>query len=333
MPSAEPSNPYMDKAYKEAGRKQLPSPKRVLFRPLFNTVGGGLSADIYLPSSSVPASGYPVAIYIHGGGVVIGDTQGILRAAHQAAHLLAAGIAVVSIEYRLQPHVTTSEICGDVMYALEWVRGQRGPGLAGAIGAKVDGERVAVWGHSSGGQLSSWLGLSANPPLRAVIDGFGYNVCPLDLKNETPALIEARNKVLPLPAASSTKDMDDDSWINSPDQGERDRLAYAKALFAVGNTIPEGFPTPLDDPYSLASTVKSSPPFLILHGTADEAVPLAISEKFHDAMIKNGHDSTLVKVEGAGHGWKVEKGGEGRLGERWEIDEKAFKWFAEKILA
>ncbi|KAM0755429.1 alpha/beta-hydrolase [Meredithblackwellia eburnea MCA 4105] len=314
--------------WKAAGKKLVPTPKRILFRPLDNTTFGGLWADVYLPSTGAPASGYPAAMYIHGGGVCQGNTEGILRVAHQAAQLLEAGILVVSIDYRLQPHVILSEICGDVQFGLDWVR--QG-GLGEAIGSKIDAERVGVFGHSSGGQLSSWLALTAQPPIRAVVDGFGWCILPLDLQNETEELKAARAKIINLPAASSTRERMDPSWINDPDQSEQDRLAYVIALFGAGNTIPEGKPTPAEDPWSLAKS--PSPPFLVVHGTEDPAVPYDISVRFHQKLVDAGVDATLVPVPGAGHGWAVEKGAPGVEGERWDIDEKCMKWFSEKILA
>ena len=50
------------------------------------------------------------------------------------------------------------------------------------------------------------------------------------------------------------------------------------------------------------------PPFLIVHGTRDVGtsrgqVPLAQSIAFHEKLLRAGGETTLLKLEGAGHGF------------------------------
>ncbi|MCU1676901.1 MAG: Esterase/lipase-like protein [Frankiales bacterium] len=44
-----------------------------------------------------------------------------------------------------------------------------------------------------------------------------------------------------------------------------------------------------------------APPFLVIHGTADEEVPFAHSQDLHDALRALGVDSSMTGVDGAGH--------------------------------
>jgi dipeptidyl aminopeptidase/acylaminoacyl peptidase len=44
-----------------------------------------------------------------------------------------------------------------------------------------------------------------------------------------------------------------------------------------------------------------SPPFLLVHGTADWLVPYAQSEQLHAALTAAGADCRLVPVDGAQH--------------------------------
>lgn len=44
------------------------------------------------------------------------------------------------------------------------------------------------------------------------------------------------------------------------------------------------------------------PPFLIIHGTADELVPVEQSRELHRALLDFGVQSELIEVEGGGHG-------------------------------
>ena len=47
---------------------------------------------------------------------------------------------------------------------------------------------------------------------------------------------------------------------------------------------------------------KTSAPFLIIHGDKDNLVPVAQSKMLDDALKAAGVESTLIVVEGAGHG-------------------------------
>ena len=60
------------------------------------------------------------------------------------------------------------------------------------------------------------------------------------------------------------------------------------------------------DPLSLSplhQITSSVPPTIIYHGTADKTVPFASAERFHQAMLKAGLQSTLIPFKGRGHGF------------------------------
>lgn len=44
------------------------------------------------------------------------------------------------------------------------------------------------------------------------------------------------------------------------------------------------------------------PPTYFIHGTADTLVPSHLSQRAHDELVRNGHQSELVLVDGASHG-------------------------------
>lgn len=48
---------------------------------------------------------------------------------------------------------------------------------------------------------------------------------------------------------------------------------------------------------------KDAVPFLIVHGTADTLVPISQSEQLENALKKAGVEATLLRIEGAGHGF------------------------------
>jgi dipeptidyl aminopeptidase/acylaminoacyl peptidase len=45
----------------------------------------------------------------------------------------------------------------------------------------------------------------------------------------------------------------------------------------------------------------SAAPSLIVHGDADEAVPIVEGETMHAALIKAGVPASFLRIEGAGH--------------------------------
>ena len=47
---------------------------------------------------------------------------------------------------------------------------------------------------------------------------------------------------------------------------------------------------------------RDDPPFLIVHGEADPLVPCLQSVDFHRSLLNHGVDSTLLRINGGGHG-------------------------------
>lgn len=79
-----------------------------------------------------------------------------------------AGLAVVSIDYKLAPEVMVPEIIEDVRDAFAWVRG------AGAERFHFDPTKVAVTGGSAGGYLTMMTGCAVEPRPVALVAYFGY---------------------------------------------------------------------------------------------------------------------------------------------------------------
>jgi acetyl esterase len=110
---------------------------------------GAISVRIYTPAGSTP---FPVLVYLHGGGWVIGnlDTHdGTCRALANAA-----GCVIVSVDYRLAPEHRFPAAPEDAYAATQWVATN-----AASIGA--DPSRIAVGGDSAGGNLSAVVALMA----------------------------------------------------------------------------------------------------------------------------------------------------------------------------
>lgn len=127
--------------------------------------GGDLALRIYIPQGEGP---FPVTLYMHGGGFVVGDldTQDMIARA-----LCAWGeTLVISVDYRLAPEHPFPAAPDDCWAALQWAAAH-----AGELGG--DPARLAVAGDSAGANLACALALRARdeggPALRAQINFYG----------------------------------------------------------------------------------------------------------------------------------------------------------------
>ena len=103
---------------------------------------GNLPARVYTPDGAGP---FPVVVYFHGGGWVIGDKQvydGGARAISKHAQAV-----VVSVDYRLAPEAKFPAAWDDALAAYKWVAGN-------AASIKGDPKRLALAGESAGGNLA-----------------------------------------------------------------------------------------------------------------------------------------------------------------------------------
>lgn len=95
----------------------------------------------------------PVLLYLHGGGFVIGGLDTHDSLCRQFA--LRAGVAVLSLDYRLAPEHRFPAAVDDSFAALRWLA------TDGAAALGLDGSRLAVGGDSAGGTLSAVCALMA----------------------------------------------------------------------------------------------------------------------------------------------------------------------------
>jgi acetyl esterase/lipase len=111
---------------------------------------GAIPVRVYTPEGEPP---FPVIVYFHGGGWVVGDLDTL---ADPWARSLAAetGAVVVSVDYRLAPEHPFPAAVDDCYAATEWIAGH-----GTEIG--VDGGRLAVAGDSAGGNLAAVVALRA----------------------------------------------------------------------------------------------------------------------------------------------------------------------------
>ncbi|WP_372006666.1 alpha/beta hydrolase [Tistrella mobilis] len=125
-----------------SAREAIPGlPNAVRVRDV--VIGAGLTGRLYLPERMTPAPA--VLVYTHGGGWVFGSVE-----THDPfCRLLAdaAGVIILSVEYRLAPEHPYPAARDDALAAWHWA-------VAEAAGFGGDPRRVLLGGDSAGAQLA-----------------------------------------------------------------------------------------------------------------------------------------------------------------------------------
>jgi acetyl esterase len=131
---------------------------------------GGVPARAYRPAEALDLDAAAVVCWLHGGGWVLGDLDGIDRVCRALAN--ASGAVVLSVDYRLAPEHPHPAAVRDADAAVAWLLDGAGPGTLG-----VDPARVLVGGDSAGGNLAAVAALHRRDAVRGqllvypVVDG------------------------------------------------------------------------------------------------------------------------------------------------------------------
>ena len=287
--TTEPSGPGEPPAFLAPGEREAQQPKNatIYTGQIYSALNGyrSLELDLFVPEHvDGPA---PVVVWIHGGAWLFGRRQ-LLPAYWAPGSLfqaaIDAGIAVATIDYRHSREAVFPAQLHDGFAALRWLR-EFGPRLG------IDPNRLGVWGESAGGHLASLLALVTDPALHGT-DGV------------TGEAVTIRAAV----SYYGVADVDTmPGFLENMPQEWVDEL-----IRASGGLPPEPLDVLLgDSPYPraeanrLASPVHhvraDAPPFLLIHGDADTAVPFEQSVALQAALAAAGADAELVRVEGADH--------------------------------
>lgn len=111
----------------------------------------GLALRVYQPDSAAPKGGWPVLLYLHGGGWSMGGLDSHDWFAYSLARRLR--VAIVAVEYRLAPEHPWPAALHDTLRAFRGLR-------QGQVLRSLSTECVLVCGESAGGTLAAALCLA-----------------------------------------------------------------------------------------------------------------------------------------------------------------------------
>lgn len=225
-----------------------------------------LTADLFLPPASFEQP-RPAMLFIHGGGWQGGTAAQFYR---QAAMLAARGIVGACCRYRFSSEATFPASVYDVKAAVRWLR-------ADAAALDIDTDRIGATGGSAGGHLAAMLATTAGvEELEGDGGSEGYSSA-------------VQLGVLLNPVTDMTEFVAETNL-------------HPAAVRYLGGT-----PEEMQARYELASPIRfidtSTPPCLLLHGTADATVPFTQSTRFAAALKDRGARAELILVEGVSHGF------------------------------
>jgi acetyl esterase/lipase len=227
--------------------------------------GPGLQhfAELRFPRGKGP---FPLLFVIHGG--FWQSAYDLKHIGHLCAAFTRKGIISCNLEYRRvgDPGGGWPGTFQDVSLATDHILETI------SSDPRVDSARTAALGHSAGGHLALWLTsrhrISKDSPVH------GSQKYRIDKAISLAGVCDLRT-------------------------GFKDRLGSGAVARLMGGT-PDQYP----DRYDAGSPIELLPAQtrqVLLHGTADDIVPVSQSEKFVTKAEELGEQPTLITIEGVGH--------------------------------
>jgi acetyl esterase/lipase len=226
----------------------------------YGTAGGQkLLLDIYEPAVETKKPRVAIVL-IHGGGWSAFDKSTMKNMGNFLAR---QGFVAVAVDYRLfngSANRWPAQL-DDTQMAVRWLR-------AHAAKYNIDPDHIGAFGHSAGAQLASLLGM-------------------VDTRdNSDPALAKYSSRVQAVVDADGPTDFLRD---HDPEGDAQMASFFGGDYTKAGEVWREA--SPVDH------VAKSNAPFLIIHGTHDEMVPIAQAQELYDKLQAAHVPVTFVKLD------------------------------------
>ena len=210
---------------------------------------------------------FPAVVCIHGGGWYQGQRQDM----DAMTELLARrGYVAATVSYRLVPTARFPAQIEDCKAAVRWLR-------ANAAKYHINPDRIGAIGPSAGGHLSCLLGVTDK---KDGLEGTGGNP-------------EQSSRVQAVVSFFGRTNFTKKTWTE-----ELEEKIFVPLIGASFEDKPELY----KKISPIAYVSRTSPPFLLFHGTEDKLVPPRDSIDMAEKLRAAGVSAKAVIVEGEGHG-------------------------------
>ena len=253
----------------------------VVYRQVTSPVGvKPLHMTLFVPGTD--SEKRPAIIFFPGGGFMSANKDQFLELRYALAR---AGLVVASAEYRTIPAKYPAPV-EDAKAAVRYLR-------AHAKEFGIDPDKIGVLGGSAGGYVVKMLGttngekgwdkgdnLNVSSDVQTVTSLFGIS----DILHISEGLGETKAKVYASPAAPEALMLNGVAFLNFPGASVQADPEKTRNASAIGHV--DG----------------SEPPFLLMHGSADNMVSPTQSAHLFKALKEKKVDAQYVLVKGAMHG-------------------------------
>ncbi len=275
-----------------------------------------LTLDLYLPPGSLRTpAGFPLVLYIHGGGWLAGnarrsvpfvDFPGVL------ASLASRGYVVASMEYRLSGEAKFPAQLEDVKGSIRWLR-------LHASTYDIDPSRFMTWGVSAGGYLSGLAAVTCN------------KFAPGQGMREQSSIPDA--KAAPIPSSSVSDCVQGAvSWYGIFDfatiaaQAQQDKALSREdpgapewqLLGCFGNSKCDRGKIAAASPVTYVD--RNDPPMLLIVGSGDKLVPYQQTGEMAEKLKAAGAPVELIVLPGLNHSFLGKTAEETRDGNLKALD-------------
>ena len=206
---------------------------------------------------------FPAAILVHGGGWSSGNKT--TEISPLFAPLTKAGIVWFSVDYRLTPDYRYPACVEDVETAVRWVK-------AHAAQFHVDPARLALVGESAGGEIVDMVAVRATP----------------DHPDTRVAAVVA--------FYAPCDNLADTQRRGGPSKSMQQLLGIPAGV-PLSNTTLQA----LHDVSPIFFVSKNLPPYLLVHGTADQSVPYDQSLQWQAKLQALGVPCDLITIKDGPH--------------------------------